>query len=281
NGKTTIEYTVPDTITSWVATAIAMNNEDGLGLSNQATMTTFTPFFVSMNLPYSVIRGEEFSLKCTVFNYLTTDQEVTVTLPVSPNKAFGTRRSINQVEESYETITRKLKVPANGATNAQFWIVPKKLGHIGVKVIAQSASAADAVERKLLVEAEGVEQEYTRPIFINLNGETQDLTSTVTITLPEKELVPDSTFIEITAIGDVMGASINGLESLIKMPYGCGEQNMLNFAPNIYVLQYLEETNQDNLAIKTKAKDFMKKGYQRELNYQRDDGSFSAFGNSD
>jgi hypothetical protein len=57
-----------------------------------------------------------------------------------------------------------------------------------------------------------------------------------------------------------MGASINGLENLIRMPYGCGEQNMLNFAPNIYILQYLEATNQDNAAIQQKAKDFMKKG---------------------
>lgn len=26
------------------------------------------------------------------------------------------------------------------------------------------------------------------------------------------------------------------------MPHGCGEQNMINFAPNVYVLQYLNAT---------------------------------------
>ncbi|ELU17714.1 hypothetical protein CAPTEDRAFT_217854 [Capitella teleta] len=75
SGNATIECTVPDTITSWVATAFAMNRETGLGFSSPAEMTTFTPFFLSLNLPYSVIRGEEFALAVTVFNYLPTNQE--------------------------------------------------------------------------------------------------------------------------------------------------------------------------------------------------------------
>ncbi|ELU17719.1 hypothetical protein CAPTEDRAFT_165779 [Capitella teleta] len=281
SGNATIECTVPDTITSWVATAFAMNQETGLGFSSPAEMTTFTPFFLSLNLPYSVIRGEEFALAVTVFNYLPTNQEVVVTLPHSPIRAFGTHRSANELVERYESVTRKLNVPANDAANAHFWIVPKNLGQISLKILAQSPAAADAVEKKLLVEAEGIEQEYSRVIPLNLNDQTKEIKAEVEITLPSKELVPESTFIYVTVIGDVMGPSINGLERLVRLPRGCGEQNMLNFAPNIYVLQYLEETNQDNSAIKRKCKDYMKTGYQRELNYQRNDGSFSAFGNRD
>jgi CD109 antigen len=133
-------------------------------------MTTFTPFFLSLNLPYSVIRGEEFALAVTVFNYLPTNQEVNsspssiieplchshlqvvVTLPHSPIRAFGTHRSANELVERYESVTRKLNVPANDAANAHFWIVPKKLGQISLKILAQSPAAADAVEKKLLVE---------------------------------------------------------------------------------------------------------------------------------
>ena len=66
-----------------------------------------------------------------------------------------------------------------------------------------------------------------------------------------------------------MGSSISGLEDLLRMPYGCGEQNMLNFAPNIYIMQYLEETNQESSAIKTKAIGFMKQG-QCKVNLLRD-----------
>ena len=64
----------------------------------------------------------------------------------------------------------------------------------------------------------------------------------------------------IFLLGDLMGPSINGLESLLKMPYGCGEQNMLNFAPNIFVVKYLEAINNIDGAIMEKAKNFMTKG---------------------
>ena len=57
-----------------------------------------------------------------------------------------------------------------------------------------------------------------------------------------------------------MGPSINGLDDLLKMPYGCGEQNMLNFAPNIFITRYLEITNNLDEATMEKSKGFMVKG---------------------
>lgn len=74
---------------------------------------------------------------------------------------------------------------------------------------------------------------------------------------------------------------MKNLDSLIRMPYGCGEQNMLNFVPNIVIINYLNSTKQLNEALKTKALNYMEIGYQRELTYKHKDGSFSAFGDSD
>lgn len=74
---------------------------------------------------------------------------------------------------------------------------------------------------------------------------------------------------------------MKNLEKLIRLPYGCGEQNMLNFVPNVVILDYLRATNQLTPAVETKAEAFMDAGYQRELNYKHDDGSFSAFGKRD
>ena len=37
---------------------------------------------------------------------------------------------------------------------------------------------------------------------------------------------------------------IEGLDSLLEMPRGCGEQTMLYMAPNVYILKYLRETDQ-------------------------------------
>lgn len=81
--------------------------------------------------------------------------------------------------------------------------------------------------------------------------------------------------------GDILGGSVKNMEKLIRMPDGCGEQNMLNFVPNVVILDYLRNINHLTPAIESKAKTFMDAGYQRELSYKHNDGSFSAFGNRD
>ena len=68
-GKTVVTAKVPDTITTWVASAFAMSDLAGLGVSKPTSLKVFQPFFVSITLPYSVIRGEEVSITATVFNY--------------------------------------------------------------------------------------------------------------------------------------------------------------------------------------------------------------------
>lgn len=57
--------------------------------------------------------------------------------------------------------------------------------------------------------------------------------------------------------GDILAPSIAGLGSLVRMPCGCGEQNMINFAPNIYVLQYLTATGQADATTAERAKAYM------------------------
>jgi CD109 antigen len=56
---------------------------------------------------------------------------------------------------------------------------------------------------------------------------------------------------------------------------------MLNFVPNIVVLDYLNNLKKVDPVLESKAKNFMEMGYQKELSYKHDDGSYSAFGKSD
>lgn len=58
------------------------------------------------------------------------------------------------------------------------------------------------------------------------------------------------------------------IEKLVQMPYGCGEQNMINFVPNIVVLRYLRATQRGNAPLEAKATNYMESGYQRELRYR-------------
>ncbi|XP_062547423.1 thioester-containing protein 1 allele R1-like isoform X3 [Armigeres subalbatus] len=282
SGEKTITKKVPDTITSWIITGFSVSPVYGLGLTRQPRkLNVFLPFFVSTNLPYSVKRGEIVSIPIVIFNYMDSDQTAEVTFH-NTEQEFEFADVENEVHENanLELFRKKsVHVPSNTGKTIPFMIKPSKLGHITIKVTATTPLAGDGVERQLLVEPEGLPQYVNKAAFVDLRA-TPEANSNFTVEIP-KNAVPDSTRVEIAVIGDVLGSTIQNLDSLIRMPYGCGEQNMLNFVPNIVVLDYLKNTNQLTASIEGKAKKFMESGYQRELTYKHDDGSFSAFGKSD
>ena len=70
NGTKSIDVTVPDTITSWYASAFGMSKLAGLGVADATMIRVFQPFFISLVLPYSVIRGEEVTVPAVLFNYM-------------------------------------------------------------------------------------------------------------------------------------------------------------------------------------------------------------------
>lgn len=57
-----------------------------------------------------------------------------------------------------------------------------------------------------------------------------------------------------------MGRALRNIDKLLRMPYGCGEQNMALLAPNIYILEYLKSTDQLTPAIKEKSDKFLTSG---------------------
>ncbi len=64
-----------------------------------------------------------------------------------------------------------------------------------------------------------------------------------------------------------MGRALKNIGDLLAMPYGCGEQNMLRFAPNIYILQYLESSGQLTPENKNRAITFLESGENLQWNY--------------
>uniref|UniRef100_A0A8C3P054 OVOS protein n=1 Tax=Cyanoderma ruficeps TaxID=181631 RepID=A0A8C3P054_9PASS len=81
--------------------------------------------------------------------------------------------------------------------------------------------------------------------------------------------------------GDILGTAIRNMDNLLHMPYGCGEQNMALFTPNIYALDYLNKTGQLTEEIRIRGTGYLSTGYQKQLSYKHRDGSYSSFGSRD
>ncbi|XP_035739692.1 CD109 antigen-like isoform X1 [Vespa mandarinia] len=280
-GETEFRRVVPDSITSWVLTAFSLSDVHGLGLIKEPRkLKVFRPFFISMDLPYSVIRGEIVAIQIVVFNYMNKNLVSDVLLENTGQFEFA--EISNEVHDTPKLELyrkKKVEIKANSGASVSFMIIPRELGYITIKATAHSVLAGDSVEHKLLVKAEGETQYVNKAVFLDLRN-TRSIQTNITIEMP-KNIVVDSEHIVISAVGDILGPSIPNLANLIKMPFGCGEQNMLNFVPNIVILNYLKSTNQLKQAIQAKALKYLEIGYQQELTYKHDDGSFSAFGMSD
>lgn len=68
-------------------------------------------------------------------------------------------------------------------------------------IVASDVTAADALTRKLLVEAEGIKKEYSKSVFFCPEDSTSRIyTHTLSLTLP-KSVVPGSVFAELAVTG--------------------------------------------------------------------------------
>ena len=60
---------VPDSITDWIFDSYCISDKSGIGISQTKYLKVFQPLFVSIDLPYSVIRTEIFQVKASIFNF--------------------------------------------------------------------------------------------------------------------------------------------------------------------------------------------------------------------
>ncbi|NXF32879.1 A2MG protein, partial [Nyctibius bracteatus] len=160
-GNADLDVTIPDTITEWKANAFCTSADMGFGLSPTVSLRAFQPFFVELTLPYSVVRGESFTLKATVFNYLTACIRVSVSLAESTHFLAT---PVETQEESYCICMNERKTVA--------WaITPRSLGQVEFLVSTEALQnqqpcgnaivetpekgRKDTVIRQLLVEVRG------------------------------------------------------------------------------------------------------------------------------
>ncbi|NXC33379.1 A2ML1 protein, partial [Campylorhamphus procurvoides] len=272
NGQASLQVAVPDTITEWNADTFCVA-DTGFGFSPLTSLRVFQPFFVDLSLPYSVIQGETFSLKATVFNYLKDCIQIHTTLTETPELEvdacpscqFTSCLCANEAKTFVWNVTATRLEDSHNLCGNMIAVTPLQGGR-------------DTVIKPLLVKPGGVLQEKTQNAFLCPSDNT--VSEELSLTLPA-EVLEGSGRATFSVIGDIMGPALQNLDQLLSMPFGCGEQNMVQFAPNIFILQYLNKTKQLDAEIKDKALKFLKTGYQRELLYRHDDGSYSAFGKGD
>ncbi|XP_075699318.1 alpha-2-macroglobulin-like protein 1 [Rhinoderma darwinii] len=276
-GQTLLNLTTPHSITTWETDAFCLGMS-GFGETSGVGLTTFQPYFIELILPYSVVQGEKFTITAHVFSYLRACLMIFVSL--SDLRDYPT---VGNKEQS--------QCMCEDQSASFIWNVSaSKPGDIKVHVSSTSLQLEggctdqiqtfgkdqneDNVEKTILVKPSGILEENTQTFLLCPSGDS--VRRTVMLEVPEK-VVPGSDQALVTVLGNIMGSAISNIGQSLTLPFGSGEQNLVNFIPISYIVKYLESTKKLTPKIKETAASYLIKGYVSQVMFKKDDGSYSVY----
>jgi hypothetical protein len=256
-GQASVEIPLADSITVWKMNVDAVSATGRLG-NSVMDVRVFQDFFVDLDLPVALTRGDEISIPVLCHSYLPKPQAVTVTLEPAP-----------WCEVLGPTV-QKADLGPNDVKSVAFRIKAKEVGTHKLAVLAQGESLSDAVRQSVEVRCDGVEVE-------DLQGGVLSRSAEHTFDLPA-ESIPNSQRLWLRLYPSMFSEVIEGLDSIFQMPHGCFEQTSSTTYPNIMALLYMRQTGRITPEVEAKARAYIGVGYQKLLTFEVRDGGFDWFG---
>ena len=249
DGDLTLEFPVADSITTWRITALASSQNGQLG-SATAPLRVFQDFFVDLDLPVSLTVGDEISIPVGVYNYLPDEQ--TVRLEIDNADWF----------ELLDASEKQITIASNDITVVYFRIKALDFGTQPVKVTAWDSTMSDAIQKEVRVYPDGKQIHFSSSDRID--AENPVLQS---VSIPS-DAISGTQKLSVKIYPGVISQIVEGLDSILRMPFGCFEQTSSTTYPNILVLDYLKTTDQVSPEVQFKAEEYINLGYQRLTTFE-------------
>jgi uncharacterized protein YfaS (alpha-2-macroglobulin family) len=262
DGEATLPLDLADSITTWRLSASAVSADGKLG-ATQLPVKVFRDFFVDLNLPIALTRGDEVGVPVVVYNYLNKPQIVSLDLRQEDWFTLADGKGLK----------RGLEIPANDNRTIYYPLKVDKVGAWTLTVTAQGATdvEGDAIMRPIEVLPSG------RRVEEVVNG-TLEKPTDAALTLPADH-VPGSEKAFVKIYPSTFSQVVEGVDGLFRMPYGCFEQTSSTTYPNVLALDYLKRTNKSAPDVEAKAHACIRAGAQRLFGFEVPGGGFEWFGN--
>jgi 5-hydroxyisourate hydrolase-like protein (transthyretin family) len=259
HGKATLSVMMPDAITTWRVTAFASSQVGELG-STLSQIRVFQDFFVDIDLPVALTKGDEISIPVALYNYLPRQQKIRLVL--EHDDWF----EIIEDEELEATLAK------DEVSVVYFPIKVNKIGYHSMLVRAYGEVKSDAIKRTISIVPDG--KRFEQIISDRIEGDVSK-----TIAFPDNAIgEANAAFVKI--FPGIYSQIVEGLDNLFQMPFGCFEQTTSVTYPNILILDYLRQTEQIKPEIEMAAEEYISIGYQRLLSFEVQSGGFSWFGDA-
>jgi len=265
-GEAELKLSLADSITTWRLTVLGNDASGRIG-STTLPLRVFQDFFVDIDLPVAFTQGDEVSVPVALYNYLAKSQTVRLRL---------------EVGDGFEVLSDpelRVVLQPNEVTSVRFRLRAAKLGTHPITVYAYGDTMSDAVKRTVTVLPDGKEfwQTVSDQLAGRGTGDEGRVKRTVTVKVPQQAIDGASNlFVKVYA--GAFSQVLDGLENLLRMPFGCFEQTSSITYPNVLILRYLKRTGKAQPETEMKARHFITIGYQRLLTFEVEGGGFSWFG---
>ncbi len=236
NGQADFQFTVPDTLTTWRLTAIAIDDDTRVGESKSKIITRKN-IIARLQTPRFLVEQDRCFVSVIARNDLDDRKQLRVSLtstgPVNIRGAFIDGEPIELTDD------HAVIVDANPRTEAivDFELIATDAGSATLTAAVAADVEADAIRKNLPVLT------YGSQTLLTESGTMRDFdadeTRTVTLVLPDK-MDPTTPVLEVQFRPTIAGVLIDAIPYLVEYPYGCTEQTMSRFMPAVLTRQSLK-----------------------------------------
>lgn len=244
----------PDSLTTWRATARGVTPDTKVGSATLKTIVRKN-LILRLAVPRFFVQGDEVVISALVHNYLPKAKSARVSLDVKGLEILAGE-------------TQVLQIPSRGEAKVDWRVRAQQVRAVNVVGKALTDEESDALEFDLPVNVPGVKLSLARGGAIHAGG-----SAAFDLTFPD-QVQPGSRSILLRVSPSIAGSLFAALDYLISFPYGCVEQTMSSFLPNITVRQAVRDlglkVDLDQAALDEK----IRAGLERLYGFQHQDGGW-------
>jgi hypothetical protein len=255
DGKANVKFDLPDNLTTWRATARAVSADTKVGVAVSKVVER-KDVIIRVAMPRFLTAGDTVTLSGIVHNYLKADKVTKISIEVAGAKLL---------DPAEQTVT----IPSQGEHRVNWRVSATATGDLKVLAKALTDAESDALETGIPIVSRGLKQ--TRADSFAFAEDEAD--KTVTFTLPANA-DPNARTLRVEASPTVVGTLFGALDYLTSYPYGCTEQTMSSFLPNVIVTQALQNVQTSSVRDTNDIGKKVRRGLKRLYGFQHGDGGW-------
>ncbi len=261
HGEAAFRFEMPDTLTTWRATVRASTMDTRVGQSASKTICT-KPLLVRLEAPRFFTQHDQVRLAAIVHNRTEKAVQVRVGLDAPALELAGKTSASG-------------KVAAGQAKRFEWEVALPQVGDTPVRVWAKAGELEDAMELTLPVLPKGRHR-----VELRSGAVTAEEIERFQI---REDAIPGASSLTIRLTPSLASAMLGSLDYLAEYPWGCVEQTLSSFLPDVIIAQMLDRLGIEEPELRKRLPKMVEAGLLKIYDYQKDDGGWGwwRYDNSD